>query len=175
MPIMRSGGTILVSLAILACLSSGAVAAEIRLLPEKGANSYAWIVFLSRGPIRWTSTPPAAPGQDPKSTGRAYRVVQLVSEIYDTVLIEEVTLGNEGCCVKVRAVRRVDLEGFSKAFGFIGEIAGFSFVDWQSDTSFRFRFHDREFVATGLDTPRLVIAEVGASNPALQPTRDLPR
>ena len=113
---------------------------------------------------------PATSNQDPKSVGRAYRVVQLVSEIYDTVLIEEVALGHEGCCVKVKAVRRVDLDGFAKTFGFIGEIAGFRFLSWESGTSFRFRFHDREFIAAGLHKPRLAVDEVVASNPALHPT-----
>ena len=152
--------TILLTLSIVASLSTAAVAAEVRLLPETGKDSYAWIVFLSRGPITWTSTPPKVRGDDPQSSGKAYRVVQLVSEIYDTVFIEEISLGNEGCCVKVKKVRRVDLDGFAKTFGFIGEIAGFSFRGWESGTSFRFRFHDREFVATGLDKPRLVVDEV---------------
>ena len=170
MHFMRPVAIVLLSLAIAGCLSTVAFAAEVRLLPDKAKDYYAWIVFLSRGPIKWTSTPPAVPGDDPKSTGQAYRVVQLVSEIYDTVLIEEITLGNEGCCVKVKTVRRVDLDGFAKTFGFIGEIAGFRFLDWESGTSFRFRFHEREFIAIGLDEPRLVVNEVAASNPSLQRT-----
>lgn len=166
----RPVAAVVFSLAIAGCPFTAAFAAEVRLLPDKGKDYYAWIVFLSRGPIQWTTTPPAAPGDDSKSTGRAYRLVQLVSEIYDTVLIEDITLGNEGCCVKVKAVRRVDLDGFAKALGFIGEIAGFRFLAWESGTSFRFRFHDREFIAIGLDKPRLVVNEVAASNQALQPT-----
>ena len=71
--------------------------------------------------------------------------------------------------MRVKKVRRVDLDGFAKSFGFIGEIAGFTFLGWDSATSFRFRFHDREFIATGADKPRLVVNEVTAPNSALQP------
>ncbi len=169
MHLMHRVATTVLTLSVVAGLSAGAFAAEVRLLPEKGKDGYAWIVFLSRGPITWTSRPPKTPGDEPLATGRAYRVVQLVSEIYDTVLIEEISLGNEGCCVRVEKVRRVDLDGFAKSFGFIGEIAGFTFLGWDSATSFRFRFHDREFIATGADKPRLVVNEVTASNSALQP------
>ena len=85
MHLMHRVAAIVLTLSFLAGLSAGAFAAEVRLLPEKGKDGYAWIVFLSRGPITWTSRPPKTPGDEPQSTGTAYRVVQLVSEIYDTV------------------------------------------------------------------------------------------
>ncbi|TMI24027.1 hypothetical protein E6H36_09325 [Candidatus Bathyarchaeota archaeon] len=137
-------------------------AAEIRVSARKNHDYYAWIVFLSEGPITWRSIPPKTAGEDPKSVGRAYRIVQLVSEIYDTILVEEVTLGNEGCCKKVSGVSEVDLDGFTKAFGFVGEISGFTFVKWESPTSFRFRFREREFVAAGLGRSSLTISEASA-------------
>ena len=167
---MRPPSAAIISLLALAWLSSHALAAEVRVSPWKSRDYYASIVFLSEGPITWRSTPPKTVGEDPTSVGRGYRVVQLISEIYDTLLVEEVTLGDEGCCKKVMRVSRVDLDGFAKAFGFIGEISGFEFVKWESETSFRFRFKGREFKATGLGNPKLTISEVSAPNPALQPT-----
>src|SRR5438046_10151837 len=90
------------SLLVLTWLGAAAAdGAEVRVSPWKNRAYYAWIVFLSEGPIMWRSMPPKAAGEEPDSVGRAYRVVQLVSEIYDTILIEEVTLGNEGCCKKI--------------------------------------------------------------------------
>lgn len=167
---MRSVSAGLVSLVVLAWLSPDAQAAEIRVSPWKSRDYYASIVFLSEGPITWRSMPPKVAGEEPKSVGRAYRIVQLVSEIYDTILIEEVTLGNEGCCRKVRGVSQIDLDGFVKAFGFAGEISGFQFVKWESESSFRFRFKDREFTAAGLGKSRLTISEVSAPTPTLQLT-----
>jgi hypothetical protein len=157
----RSGA--ISSLLVLALLFLDALAAEVRVSPWQNRDYYARIVFLSEGPITWRSTPPKTAGEEPTSVGRAYRVVHLISEIYDTVLVEEVTLGNEGCCKKVRGVSRVDLDGFAKAFGFVGEISGFEFVKWESETSFRFRFKGREFKATGLGNSRLTISEVRAT------------
>jgi hypothetical protein len=94
----------------------------------EGPRLYAWIVFLSEGPITWRELPTKGEGKDPNTTGRAYRIVQPVSEIYDTILLEGVIIGNEGCCKKVRKVAQVDLEGFAKALGFNGEIGEFEFV-----------------------------------------------
>jgi hypothetical protein len=143
----------------LAWLCHAVQAAEIRVSPWKDRNYYAWIVFLSEGPIEWREIPAKAEGEDPKSVGRAYRVVQLVSEIYDTVLIEEISLGDEGCCKKIGRVSKMDLDSFAKAFGFGGEISGFKFIKWESETSFRFRFHEREFLASGLGKPSLTVSE----------------
>ena len=47
MHIIRRVATVLSSVAIGACVPLGASAAEIRLLPDKEKNYYAWIVFLS--------------------------------------------------------------------------------------------------------------------------------
>jgi hypothetical protein len=90
------------------------------------------------------------------------------SEIYDTILVEEITLGPEGCCKKVARVSRLDLGRFAKLFGFVGEISGFEFVKWESDTSFRFRFQERQFRAVGLGNSDLTISEVGAPNSAVE-------
>jgi len=149
-----------------------AAAAEVRMSPWKDRDYYAWIVFLSEGPTMWREIPSPNRSEGPKSVGRAYRVVQLVSEIYDTILVEEVTFGHEGCCKKVRSVTKIDLDAFAKAFGFVGEISGFEFIQWGSGTSFLFRFKGRLFLATGLGKPALTVSESEtlAPNPALQPT-----
>src|SRR2546427_9071372 len=122
---MRSLSAAIIVLLVLTCLSLDALAAEVRVSPWKNRDYYASIVFLSEGPITWRSTRPKTAGEEPTSVGRAYRVVQLISEIYDTLLVEEVTLGNEGCCNKVRGVSRGDLDGVAKALGSMGASSGF--------------------------------------------------
>jgi hypothetical protein len=84
------------------------------------ADYYPWITFLSEGPVDWFAKDENAPVQ-----GRAYRVVITTSEIYNDVYIELVTLGREGCCKKLRSVRKFDLDAFCSAFNFIGERSGF--------------------------------------------------
>jgi hypothetical protein len=84
------------------------------------ADYYPWVTFLSEGPIDWFSNDESAPVQ-----GRAYRLVITTSEIYNTVYIEMVTFGGEGCCKKLKSVRKFDIAYFCKTFNFIGEQTGF--------------------------------------------------
>ena len=161
---MRLVSGLLAVLVMTTWCPSSSQAAEIRATPWKGQAYYAWIVFLSEGPITWRETSPKTPKDEKRSVGHAYRLVHLVFEIYDTVLIEEVTLGGEGCCKKVKSVRKVDLDAFAKAFGMTGEISGFEFLNWGGDDSFRFRFKDREFSASGIGKSPLTISELSAPN-----------
>jgi hypothetical protein len=117
------------------------------------AQSYQWITFLSQGPINWF-------GKDENALvhGRAYRVVITTSEIYNDIYIETVTLGREGCCKKLKSVRKFDLNAFCKAFNFIGEQAGFEFVKWVSRTWFLFRYHQREFVMSDIGKNPVCVA-----------------
>ena len=78
-------------------------AQEIEVLTQtaKYANHYPWITFLSEGPIDWFENDETA-----KVQGRAYRVVVLTSEIYNTIYLEEITLGREGCCKRLAQIRK---------------------------------------------------------------------
>ena len=58
-------------------------------------NYYPWIVQLSQSPIDWFASDVNA-----KVQGKAYRVVILIEDIYNSVFIEQVTFGTEGCCKK---------------------------------------------------------------------------
>jgi len=101
---------------------------------------YPWITFMSEGPMNWLKESTSF-----EIKGRAYRVVVTTSEIYNRLLIEEITKGDEGCCVRVSSIREVDLDQFMEKCGLIGERSGFEFVRWLSPTSFEFRFHERNF------------------------------
>tara|TARA_R110002074_G_scaffold393150_1_gene579377 strand:+ start:196 stop:642 length:447 start_codon:yes stop_codon:yes gene_type:complete len=106
-------------------------------------NYYPWITFLSSGPIKWID----AGEHETDTTGTTYRVVVTTSEIYDTVRIEKITLGFEGCCVKFSSVQKLDLRKVQNDFGMIGEISGFKFQEWTQFNVFRFSFNSKNFEA----------------------------
>jgi hypothetical protein len=90
---------------------------------------------------------------------RSLRVVVTRSEIYDSVYIEEVTFGEEGCCARVSAVRSIDMAAFQESFGMHGEVAGFQFDRWLSPSSFGFTFKRRRFVLSNAGLPNVSILE----------------
>jgi hypothetical protein len=139
----------LLTFALMAGVTS-AQSVVINTTPEKA--SYPWITQLSQGPIDWFEKDENATVQ-----GRAYRVVVLVSEIYYTVLIEQVTLGREGCCKKVARSRQVDLSAFVAKYQFAGELTGFKFVRWVGPTSFVFSYKEREFVMSEINQTKVKI------------------
>ncbi len=130
-------------------------AAEVVPIPTSPAkaNYYPWITFLSEGPVDWFAKDESAPVQ-----GRPYRLVITTSEIYNSIYIEMVTLGGEGCCKKLKTVRKFDLDAFASAYKFIGEQAGFEFIEWLSPTSLVFRYQEREFVMSDIGKERVSVA-----------------
>ena len=137
----------------LAIMPSAAFAKPVAIkTTPANTNYYAWIVQLSQSPIDWFASDVNA-----KVQGKAYRVVILLVDIYNSVFIEQVTFGTEGCCKKVTNTRMVDLKTFSEKFGFTDEINGFRFMRWISTTSFIFRYKDRLFVMNAIDSPEVKV------------------
>ena len=116
--------------------------------------TYTWITSLSQGPIDWFEERKEAAVQ-----GRAYRLVAVVSEIYDTVFIETVTFGAEGCCKKLSTTRKLDLDALAKTFGLVGEQSGFALVDWESPSSLRVRFMGHEFLLSHIERERVLVEQ----------------
>ena len=122
--------------------------------PKQATDYYPWITFLSEGPTNWLEEDSSFEIQ-----GRAYRIVVTTAEIYNRVYIEEITKGDEGCCVKVASNRELDLDQFMKKYGFIGEKSGFKFLQWLSSTSFEFQFRNKKFQAINIENEKVKIIE----------------
>ena len=116
------------------------------------SDFYPWITVMKRGTVDWVY-------ESDDVEGRAYRVVVLTSEIYNTVYFEEITIGDEGCCVKVASTREFEIGQFAKKAGFKGELAGFRFVDWLSPTSFKFKFKNRLFILRNVEKKQVSVTE----------------
>jgi hypothetical protein len=122
---------------------------EASLTPATNGSDYPAIEFMSAGAS--SALPSAASAEDlpPASPqAQALRVVVYRSEVYQSLVIETLTTGLEGCCSVVAERRSVDLGAFAKHFGFKGEVGGFVFVGWSSPQSFRFTYQGKPFVAT---------------------------
>ena len=148
--------TLLLALLLAPCLSH-AQAFETKLTPA-GKSDYASIEFMSAAQASaLQSVPEESPAADPRD--RTLRLVVYRSEIYQSVAIETITTGLEGCCTKLAASRLIDLQAFATHFGFKGELNGFVFSGWSSPNSFRFTFRDVPFSAVVLASPGRVRIE----------------
>lgn len=139
---------IVVGAGIILSLAIGSASAQVFSVPSSPAKAdyYVWITFLTEGSVDWITEDEAAQIQ-----GRVHRVVVTTSEIYDNVYIETLSVGREGCCKKLERVRKFGFEAFCKKIQCVGEQSGFEFVRWLSETSFVFRYHDREYVMSAID------------------------
>ena len=113
---------------------------------------YALITLLTEGPISWFERDDNAAVQ-----ARAYRVVITTEEIYNSVYLETVSFGGEGCCKKLARVMKFDLEAFADTYAFVGEKSGFQFVQWLSDSAFIFQYKEREFVMSRLERDDVLV------------------
>lgn len=95
-------------------------------------------------------------------------MVITTSEIYNSVYIEEITRGPEGCCLELREARKIDLEEFRNKFSLIGETSGFRVLGWNSPRSFNFSIHDRKFKVTKVGSASIDITEMNAANKSLK-------
>ena len=85
---------------------------------EKEPVGYPWITQLEQGATDW-------------DTHIAFRVVVQTEETFNSVFLEKITFGDEGCCTKVASTREFDLRGFAEVFAIKGTLSGFEFVSWK--------------------------------------------
>jgi hypothetical protein len=136
------------------------------MAPITSKGSYPAIEFMSASES--SALPSAATTNDPSPDApqaQSLRVVVYRSEIYQSLVVETLTTGLEGCCSTVAAARSVDLASFAEHFGFKGELSGFVFAGWSSPSSFRFTYRGQPFHATVINGVRIRIDRgMGANN-----------
>jgi len=128
--------------------------------PRAAADYYPWITQLSTGQITWSEG-----ASEETSSGCLYRVAVLTSEIYNTVLLEEVTLGPEGCCAELGKVREFNLQAFADTFDLPGELSGFEVSRWSAPDAFEFTYHERQFRMDGVGRGTVAVYEVPDAKP----------
>ncbi len=108
---------------------------------------YPWITQLEQGATDW-------------DTHIAFRVVVQTEETFNSVFLEKITFGDEGCCTKVASTREFDLRGFAEVFAIKGTLSGFEFVSWNSTTSFMFRIQKRTFRLSNIQNQKVEVEEI---------------
>ena len=157
----------LAALLLAPCLAA-AQAFESSLIPVTAKASYAAIEFMSAGDS--AALPSVADIDSPNSPqAQSLRVVVYRSEIYQSLVLETLTTGLEGCCSKVAASHSVDLAAFAEHFGFKGELSGFVFSSWSSPSSFRFTYRGEPFHATIINGARIRIDRGAGANNSFKP------
>ena len=114
---------------------------------------YEWITEMTAGPINYVY-------KSDSHEGGFIRFVVTTSEIYDSIIFEELIVGSEGCCKRVKETRALDFRKFWQEFGFIGEQGGVKFHKWLSPNSAEFYLHERKFKITDMDKKEVVIQEI---------------
>jgi hypothetical protein len=143
---------------------------EGSLEPISGKLDYLTIEFMSVAPGDLLPShgdgeglPPATPRE------RALRVVIYRSEIYQDLVIETITTGLEGCCVRLASSGRISLAPFAAYFGFKGEASGIHFVEWSSPRSFTFTYKGVPFRATVFESGAVSIDRETGANSSFKP------
>lgn len=119
---------------------------RINTMKVQNQNYYPIITYLSAG--------------EPDEQGRFYRVIIYTEEIYDTVIIEGLTFGEEGGNVKIVSKRKVDLNALWTTFHLNGEIAGLEFGRWITPTSFTLKVLNKTFLIKNVNSLALTVSKL---------------
>ena len=111
---------------------------ELELKPVT-KDYYAWLTSLNEGPVDWLDEP------EGEVEGRAYRTCITTSEIYNSLYVEEVTFGTEGCCKRISSKKELDLHELFNKFGLTGEVANVEFSQWVDHSTFELEIQDQLF------------------------------
>ena len=157
---------LVLALLLLVPFLAAAQAFDSPLAPINSKGNYPAIEFMSAGES--SALPPATTADDSSPDtpeAQTLRIVVYRSEIYQSLVVETLTTGLEGCCSKVAVARSFDLAEFAEHFGFKGEVSGFVFAGWSSPRSFRFTYQGQPFHATIINGVRIRIDRgMGANN-----------
>ena len=145
------------TLLLLSCV--GASNEGFKLIPTNAlplpVAYYPALIFLDQGQIDWIEK-----SEEDEVHGIVFRVAISISEIYNGLIIEKMTVGSEGFGRNIVSSRKMDTYKFVNSFDISSEFAGLEFVKWESFTSFQMTIHDRLFLVTDIDSDTLKIAEI---------------
>ena len=138
----------------LAATGARAQAVAVPLTDPPEADVYPWITQLSAGPVSWSGRP------DSDVAGYVHRVVVTTTEIYNDVVVERVTVGEEGFGKKLAWSRQMDVASFAEAFAIRGEFAGLVVERWLDADTFEVSLQGRRFSVTVAALDHALVAEI---------------
>jgi hypothetical protein len=134
--------TLLATTLVLVAGGALAQAVSVPLTDVPDTDVYPWITQLSAGPISWSGAP------DSDVAGYLHRAVVTTTEIYNDVIIERVTVGEEGFGKKLAWSRQMDVAVFAEALAIRGEFAGLVVERWLDSDTFVVSIQERQFSVT---------------------------
>jgi hypothetical protein len=136
---------------VLTCFLSFGQTIQIKTIDRSSKDYYPWITYLNEGPINWIKSQPD------ESSGISFRLIITTSEIYDDIIIEKATAGEEGGGKKIVSKRLVDRESLRAAFKLKGEISGIKFNRWLTPTSFELIIQDKTLIFQNIDKDTILV------------------
>lgn len=147
-------------------LATSAIAADAFLSIETKPGTkihYPWISYLTEGPAGWP-----AKSEEAKVQGKSLRLVfyEGAEEMPSTYRIEEITIGDEGCCRTLLRAREFEID--ERMIGVFGAIdprdaREFEFVKWLSQSSVEFKYFGKRYVLFDLDRKVVKIRRANGS------------
>jgi len=134
-------------------------------LVKDGPDYYPWISSISFGPRKWHEQPVIS-GED-EEVGLFYRVAITTSEIYSGVNVELISQGEEGCCMKLKSIQKLDLDKLAEKHSLVRGITGFKVIGWEDFNKFTFTVQNRKFLALIVNSKTIEVQEVFIERDAL--------
>ena len=156
--------TILVTAMLCVAISEGR-AQEVEVIPAQLVSvpvAAPSVVFLTRGPLRYSDTAPEGtpippPGAD-WSAGEFYRVSFILSEVYYDLAVERfVFWGPEGGNTKLSWNARVAGSDFAKSTTGRPHLVDLEFVGWTSEDTFVLAEGELQFAVKIQEDGRLIV------------------
>jgi hypothetical protein len=124
----------------------------VRAVDKTDADIYPWITFLSENESQFES--------ENQTSVECFRVVITTSEIYNSLYIEKVIMGEEGGGKKIAWRRMLNEDDMRIHLELKGEFAGIQFIAWTGNDSFKFSMHGRTFEVSQLNGQLYQILEL---------------
>lgn len=113
---------------------------------------YVALTSLTESPVHWLDEP------EGKVKGTAHRICIATSEIYNSLYIERVTLGQVGCCKSIVESRELDLFQVFEKFGLTGEISGITFNQWIDSSSCDIMIGEKSYRLSQLEKEKIKVS-----------------
>jgi len=132
------------------------------LQPIKSPVYYASVVDLSIGPVEWVDFDETTDEEElpPEIVrGRFFRIAVTTSEEMRSYYIEQITIGDEGCCIEIASISEIDIYDLERRLK-LPTWPSLEPVRWTSPTSYIFEAKDRRFEIRNLGDSVPIVVEL---------------
>lgn len=103
----------------------------LKTVDMSGKDYYPQIILLNAGNVN--------------NQNQFYRAIVIISEIYQSIIIEKLSTGDEGGNIKVIQRRKIEMDSFCTAFHLSSETADIKFLKWLKSDAFTVDISGKKF------------------------------